>query len=521
MATRTQKRFNQKVRFSYVPTNLNDARNEVFRPFMIPNINRTMPTLKRRKNYNGVYQLYAGISDKVCKQGKRDPTPLFEPFKDPNVLNRNFTYNKARMMEMGHIEQNPRFNLGTFQATQPIVTKRGMGLGYSNSGGINGFQTNWRPPIKTRQDMTGIVMPTEYNVGSGGAVARKGGFTTYLAPKYNIKAQRKRLDAIYGVGVRKDIIPAIAGLNVENPDNGQVCLKPDRKRVSSGSIILDRAIDIGNDAKGLVQHKRVPWIESKRVPQQSVRSYAYPQTDYIQTEQSKRKVIYTRSGEYEIYNNHLYGITLDPVSGSKTVRIAEQDKPARQEQAKITTVWKQLGKLLTRYKEDSYGSVDSVAQGVAQDTSRLAKITDTRINEGNKGIVPQIISTVNNGLQSISKIMFPVDRTINTHMNQPITSELKANLPQSGIVKSHPKKGILKNNDIPNQVSSVGSNQIPKSETPYYKKILGTVMPQPLFPSTDAALHYGYNNKIIFGQDTKQNRKVLYNLYSNQNKKMY
>lgn len=515
MATRTQKRFNKKVRFAYVPENLTDARNEIYRPYMVPNINRSMPTLKRRRAYNGKYQLYAGISDKVCKQNKRDPTPLFEPFKDPNVLNRNFTYNKARMMEVGHIERNPKYNIGAYQATQPIVTKRGVGMGYSNAGAVNGFQTNWRPPIKTRQDITGIVMPTEYNVGA--AAVRKGSFTAYLAPKYNLKAQRKRLDAIYGTGVRKDIFPSINGLNVQNTSEGQVCLKPERKRVTSGSVILDRAIDIGNAAKGLIQRKEVPWIVSQRTTQITAPSYAVPQVDYIQTAESKRKITLTRSGEYI---SEYHGPTVNGQRGNLIIQPGSVVYTPEMSQPTGKSIFRMLGDLFIKDTSENYGSVMGTAQGIAQDPARLSQKVDTKIKEGQEGVMPQVITSLNNGLQSLAKLVKMTGKTVSTPMSQPLTGELKANLPQSGIVKSHPHKGILKNNVLPNQVGQE-HNQIPKSETPYYKKIIGTTMSRPIFPAPDSALHYGYNNKIIFGEDSRRNRKILYGASATQNKKMY
>jgi len=186
-----------------------DGSKGILRPYMVPMFKGEPYNLPAASNFQGKLDLYTGNVKKMLdRPQKKENMPLWQPFKETYLLNKNDIYTRASAEESIKHYNDSFLSARPFEfPTEPIFVKRGLGLGYTAEGDPNPFHSQWRPPVKTVDELRGWVRPT-FAMGrvEAGVSAHALGVNPITNP---IKSKTRRQDAVYGLSIKDTVMPSI------------------------------------------------------------------------------------------------------------------------------------------------------------------------------------------------------------------------------------------------------------------------------------------------------------------------
>jgi len=212
-----------------------DGSKGILRPYMVPMFKKEPYNISGASAYQGKLDLYTGNVKKMLdRPQKKENVPLWKPFKETYLLNKNDIYNRASADESARYYNDSFLTARQFEfPVEPVIVKRGLGLGYTAEGDPNPFHSQWRPPVKTVDELRGWVRP-DFDIGrvNVGVSENALGVNPITNP---MRAKTRRQDAVYGLGIKDTIIPGIFKGDFGTPCTGDLIEKRNKKLVLKSS----------------------------------------------------------------------------------------------------------------------------------------------------------------------------------------------------------------------------------------------------------------------------------------------
>lgn len=219
-----------------------DATKGILRPYMVPMFKGEPYNVVGASNYQGKLELYTGDVKKMLdRPQKKENVPLFKPFKEDYLLNQNDVFNRASAEESTRAYNNSFLSARPFEfPVEPVFVKKGLGLGYTAEGDPNPFHSQWRPPVKTVDELRGWVRPTfAFSRANAGVSEYVLGHNPITNP---VRSKTRRQDAVYGLSIKDTIIPGIFKGDFGTPCNPEIIEKENKKMVfKSGTNLYKNA----------------------------------------------------------------------------------------------------------------------------------------------------------------------------------------------------------------------------------------------------------------------------------------
>ena len=208
-----------------------DGTKGILRPYMVPMFKGEPYNITGASNYQAKLDLYTGNVKKMFdRPQKKENVPLWKPFKEDYLLNQNDVFNRASAEESTRAYNNSYLSARPFEfPVEPVFVKPGLGLGYTAEGDPNPFHSQWRPPVKTVDELRGWVRPTfAFSRANAGVSEYVLGHNPITNP---VRSKTRRQDAVYGLSIKDTIIPGIFKGDYGTPCNPDIIEKDKKKMV--------------------------------------------------------------------------------------------------------------------------------------------------------------------------------------------------------------------------------------------------------------------------------------------------
>lgn len=180
--------------------------NKLLGTYMEPNFKK-QPYVPRSHEYTHKLDLFTGRNLKplLDRPEKKENVPLFKPFKQDYIANRNDIMEKKLAMASRYRDETSQVSRKFEKPTPEIKVAPGVDIGYNAEPSNRPFHSWYRPPALNVDELRGEVRP-DYTIDrtEGGLKGNK----SYIMPKK--KNLKRRPEAIYGQGNQSRVIPGIA-----------------------------------------------------------------------------------------------------------------------------------------------------------------------------------------------------------------------------------------------------------------------------------------------------------------------
>jgi len=199
--------------------------NKLLHTSMTPNFKK-QPHVPRDHEHTSKLNTFTGRNLKplLDRPSKKENPPLFKPFKEEYLPNRNYVMNNV-LAQGSRFKDETGPNSRKFEAPTPsIKVPKGVDIGYNAEGDARPFHSWYRPEEYTIDELKGEVRPeyklNRYNIG------RKGDKMHQMP-----ESTTKRPENIFGIDF-STIIPGLGAFSQNAPQEGQINNKGDKKQDS-------------------------------------------------------------------------------------------------------------------------------------------------------------------------------------------------------------------------------------------------------------------------------------------------
>lgn len=196
--------------------------NKLLHTHMSPNFKK-QPKTPRDHEYTSKLNLFTGrnLKPMLDRPNKKENPPLFKPFKEEYLPNRNYVMNNV-LAQGSRFKDETGPNSRKFEAPTPAIrVPKGVDIGYNAEGDDRPFHPWYRPEEQTIDELTGEVRPT-YQINRNN-IGRKGDKMHQMP-----KPSTKRPEALFGIDF-STIIPGLGAFSQNAPKEGQINNKGDKK----------------------------------------------------------------------------------------------------------------------------------------------------------------------------------------------------------------------------------------------------------------------------------------------------
>lgn len=527
-----------------------DATKGIIRPFMAPIMSKEPGPLREKNNYQGKLELYTGDLKKMLdRPQKKENVPLSKPFKQPYIMNKNDIYNRASAEARTRSYDNSLLAPRSFERpVEPIRVKPGIGLGYTAEGDPNPFHSLWRPPVKTVDELRGWIRPSfDISRFNQGVDQNAPDYIPQLEPKdvnkkrqtlkkelkgmlpnaeldlgYNpatnpYKSKAKRQDAVYGVGIRSTIIPSIFKSADVRCDPEKLDEKNKKKLVIKSRTISSFTNAGGKcDPESLDEKNRKKLIIKSRTINPFMNVSIGNETDYdIELKERRTPVIKGQMGQlkplyYLSHNPETLGRQNDSKKKEKVIMGGDR---INVETENVGVLSKLMGLITKRTPRK-----DVLNSNKPQIESASLKVHDGRQVDVQFKNKKELAYVKNNRSIITNNTAGAKNRA---RINQKGKKAQQSNERTSTLFnvesRPHMPRGDLKDVKIGNKpvfqmdidIGPKVQGHVRAPEMVPLNRIAPDANPV-IYPPTTAPELAGMNNKIILGENTRKNRKILY-----------
>ncbi len=462
-----------------------DASKGILRPYMVPMFRGEPYNIVGASNYQGKLDLFTGNVKKMLdRPQKKENVPLWKPFKETYLLNKNDIFNRASAEESVRSYNNAYLSARPFEfPVEPVIVKPGLGLGYTSEGDPNPFHPQWRPPVKTVDELRGWVRPTFAMSRVNAGVSEN---TMGINPITNpVRSKTRRQDAVYGLSIKDTIIPGIFKGDFGTPCQPEQIEEKEKKRMIVKSLTNAPFMNLdgtGGEYDVEIKERRTPVIKGTNGQLKPL----YYQSYASSTEGNK-----TENGKKENY---------------------QQEFQANIE-GEVGFIQKLVGLLTGRESKSQVRSGD--AKGMSTIVDESGKHVDVQLKSrkemSNVRDEAPVMTGMTASVQDRSRHRQRAEklRLEAIRMSGAMNRGVGVEMPRGDLkdVNFNTKKNVMcyRNPDLGPRVQGHV-----KTDTLVPLNKIATDADTQIFPPLTAPQTAGYNNQIILGENTKRNRRILY-----------
>lgn len=496
-----------------------DATKGILRPYMVPMFKGEPYNVVGASNYQGKLELYTGDVKKMLdRPQKKENVPLWKPFKEDYLLNQNDVFNRASAEESTRAYNNSFLSARPFEfPVEPVFVKKGLGLGYTAEGDPNPFHSQWRPPVKTVDELRGWVRPTfAFSRANAGVSEYVLGHNPITNP---VRSKTRRQDAVYGLSIKDTIIPGIFKGDFGTPCNPEIIEKENKKMVfKSGTNLYKNA-----DAQLTQENFELVEKDKKKMVLKGKTTAPFMNLDDANAEgrydveirERRAPVLKGSNGQLKPLYYKSYAQTEGKHTGNGKKENVQQDFQANIENNQ-GFIQKVLGFLTgretkTQVRTNNEVQIEVPTSIIDQSGKHVDVQLKYRKEQGNVRDEKPVMTGMTASAEDRAKHRERSEklRLEAIRMSGMLNKEFGVAMPRGDMkdVEFNNKRNVMcyRNPDLGPRVQGHV-----KTDTLVPLNSIAPDADTQIFPPLTAPQLAGFNNQVILGENTKKNRRILY-----------